>query len=498
MNTNQLRQKILDLAIRGKLVPQDPNDEPASVLLERIRIEKEQLIKEGKIKYNKKDSNVFRSDDKQHYGQLPKGWEWVTVETISSVIQYGLSNSAEINGNYKLLRITDIQDNHVNWNTVPFTTISREQAKNYILEVGDIVFARTGATVGKSYMISEMSDITVFASYLIRVKIIGAYPKFIKYFFECNLYWEQITDKSVGIGQPNVNGTKLKELFLPLPPLEEQKRIVIALDSVISTINEIDNHKKNLTDVAMLLKQKILSLAINGKLVPQDPEDEPASLLLERIRIERENLIKTGRIKREKSNPAIVKSDDNSYYTRLPKNWVKVQIGEIHDIIRGITFPAMAKQNLITNGTVACATTGSIQKEYNSHADVYISEEYVKNNNQWLLNNDIIMSTANSRELVGKACLWKGKKRKTFGGFLTVLRATKYILPVYSFYVLQHLWLNGIFIEVATQTTNIANINNNILSYIAIPLPPLAEQHRIVTAIDTAFEQLDCIVKALV
>ena len=152
MDTKKLRQKILDLAIHGKLVPQDPNDEPASVLLERIRAEKERLIKEGKIKKSK----ASKTSDTPHYEnvpfEIPSSWVWTTVNAIAKSILYGVSESAKTCGKYKLLRITDIQNNNVQWDTVPYTDFDTNKAESYLLNDGDILFARTGATVGKSYL----------------------------------------------------------------------------------------------------------------------------------------------------------------------------------------------------------------------------------------------------------------------------------------------------------------------------------------------------------
>ncbi|WP_353852889.1 restriction endonuclease subunit S [Dehalobacter restrictus] len=233
------KSKILSLAIRGKLVAQDPNDEPASALLERIRTERENLIKVGKIKRDKSDSVILRGDDNSYYDELPQSWELATLGTLSTTIQYGLSNAAEEAGSHRLLRITDIQDNRVVWSDVPFTTITDRQAEEFSLKLNDIVFARTGATVGKSYLISELVEPSVFASYLIRVQVIGVFPKFVKRFFECSFYWTQIVDKSVGIGQPNVNGTKLRDLILPIPPLAEQRRIVAAIESAFAELDNI-------------------------------------------------------------------------------------------------------------------------------------------------------------------------------------------------------------------------------------------------------------------
>ena len=252
------KSKILDLAIRGKLVPQNPDDEPASVLLDRIRAEKEELIKQGKIKRDKKESVIFRGDDNSYYEkigdtvtcideelpfELPDGWQWIRLGNISISIQYGLSNSAESQGSHRLLRITDIQNGRVCWDTVPFTTVDNPNA--YLLKESDIVFARTGATVGKSFLIQEMPYDSVFASYLIRIRLSDYIsPLFLYQFFNSQSYWEQITDKSVGVGQPNCNGTSLKELFIPIPPISEQKKIA---DSVQKYINILEDIEKSLS-----------------------------------------------------------------------------------------------------------------------------------------------------------------------------------------------------------------------------------------------------------
>lgn len=308
---------------------------------------------------------------------------------------------------------------------------------------------------------------------------------------------EDIRSRASGTTFKEISGTEFGNTIVGIPPLAEQRRIVTAIESAFAVIDEIERNKSDLQSAVAAAKSKILSLAIRGKLVPQDLDDDPASVLLERIRTEKESLIKTGKIKGDKNNSAIVRGDDNSYYQELPESWEQVFIGETHSIIRGITFPATAKQKSCADGVVSCVTTGSVQSKYNSLADVFIPECYVRNSAQWLKYNDIIMSSANSRELVGKTCLWKEHTRKTFGGFLTVVRASKHIFPTYSFFVLQYLWKSGAFIDSSTQTTNIANINNSILASTSFPLPSLAEQRRIVAAIETAFEQLDNIAAML-
>ena len=211
MDTKKLRQKILDLAIRGKLVPQDPNDEPASVLLERIQAEKEQLIKNGEIKRSKKSASSDTYPYENVPFEIPESWVWTTIGDISLSILYGVSESAKSEGKYKLLRITDIQNNKVNWDTVPYSDFE-DNVQNYILEEGDILFARTGATVGKSYLVNKISISSIYASYLIRVKSSKlVLPAYVKFFFESGFYWEQISMNAVGVGQPNVNGTSLAD-----------------------------------------------------------------------------------------------------------------------------------------------------------------------------------------------------------------------------------------------------------------------------------------------
>ena len=310
MDTKQLRQKILDLAIRGKLVPQDPNDEPASVLLERVKAEKERLIAEGKIKRSKKSAT---SSDKPHYPfEIPDSWEWTTIGEIASTILYGVSESAKESGKFKLLRITDIQNNRVNWQTVPFTNYDEIKAAAYLLKDGDILFARTGATVGKSYLVEGLSEPSIYASYLIRVQTSTAIiPTYTKFFFESGFYWEQISLNSVGVGQPNVNGTTLASLLMPIPPYQEQKRIVEESKKWLSVIDGLDIELEGLVKSIDVIKSKILDLAINGKLVQQDPADEPAADLLKRV------------------NPNAVVSTDKSHYQHLPQGWCVCKLEDI-------------------------------------------------------------------------------------------------------------------------------------------------------------------------
>ena len=248
----KLRNSILQEAIQGKLIPQNPNDEPAYVLLEKIQEEKERLIKEKKIKRNKNESYIFKENN--HFYEksgkkviditnelpfeIPGNWLWCKLENITSNIHYGYTASAQEVGNVKLLRITDIHENNVDWDSVPYCVISEDKLANYILKNRDIVMARTGGTIGKSYIINNLNKKAVFASYLIRIiPLENINENYLKQFFESPLFWNQLRDNTKGTGQPNVNAKSLKNLLIPLPPLIEQDKIVTKTEKIFSEIN---------------------------------------------------------------------------------------------------------------------------------------------------------------------------------------------------------------------------------------------------------------------
>ena len=242
----KLKKSILQYAIEGKLVKQDPNDEPASALLERIKIEKEKLIKEGKIKRDKNESYIYQGDDKNYYEkngvnsskigvpfEIPNSWCWVKSKMILRRIQYGFNGAGKDNGTYKLLRITDIQNNKVNWCTLPYCEIDIEAADDYQIQKDDIFITRTGGTIGKSFVLNEDKNNVVFAGYLIRFQLIDKQQiSYISKFLGSPLYWNQVADKTAGTGQPNINGVSLSNLFIPIPPTLEQKRIIVKLEII--------------------------------------------------------------------------------------------------------------------------------------------------------------------------------------------------------------------------------------------------------------------------
>ena len=221
---------------------------------------------------------------------LPDGWKSATVDKIAKRIHYGYTESAiEDEFGPKFLRITDIQNNSVNWDSVPYCRIDKVKQEQYLLKENDLVFARTGATVGKSFLIQGSIPDAVFASYLIRIVLeeeINA--KFVYTFFQSQSYWMQIHQSKVGSGQPNVNAKILSQITLPLPPLSEQQAIVSEVESRLSIADEVEKTVAAELKRAEQLRQSILKKAFSGGLVPQDPNDQPASVLLERIKVQKE------------------------------------------------------------------------------------------------------------------------------------------------------------------------------------------------------------------
>ena len=474
MDTKKLRQKILDLAIHGKLVPQDPNDEPASVLLERIRSEKERLIKEGKIKRSRKTTKTSGAAcDKQEVPfKVPSGWVWTIVDNIAPSILYGINESAKTTGKYKLLRITDIQENYVNWNYVPFTDYDEDKAKSYLLKDGDIVFARTGATVGKSYLVEGINQETLYASYLIRVQP-SKYilTKYVKLFFESNYYWEQIKLNSVGIGQPNVNGTILGKLNIPIPPFTEQQRIVEEIERWFKLIDIIEQGKTDLQSTIKQAKNKILDLAIHGKLVPQDPNDEPASELLKRI------------------NPKAEITCDNGHYPKLPKGWCLCKLKNISLIITGST---PSKSNSAYYG-------GKIPfyKPADLDAGRFVdsSAEYLSEAGKAISRVVPIGSTA-------VCCIGSiGKvgyliKEGTTNQQINCVIPSEAVDSVFLYYLCTSPLFYQELITLSSAVT-ISIINKSKMENIIVPLPPIEEQKRIVSKIEDLFGFIKTIEESL-
>ena len=307
MNTKALRQKILDLAIHGKLVPQDPNDEPASVLLERIRAEKERLIKEGKIKRPKKTK---ATSDKPHYPyELPKGWAWTTLGEIGNW-QSGATPSRlrkdYYGGNIPWLKTGDLNDGYISDIPEYITETALKETSVKLNPKDSVLIAMYGATIGKvgilSFPATTNQACCACTDYLVK-------KMYLFYFLLANR--ENFIAMGGGGAQPNISKEKIVSTLIPLPPMQEQIRIVEGIEHWFSLVDCIEENKDNLQKTIKEAKSKILTLAIHGKLVPQDPTDEPAAELLKRI------------------NPKAEITCDNGHYQKLPDGWAICQLDSI-------------------------------------------------------------------------------------------------------------------------------------------------------------------------
>ena len=336
MDTKALRQKVLDLAIRGKLVPQDPNDEPASVLLERIRQQKQQMVKEGKLKAKdiKNDTVIFVGEDNLHYEKfadgsvkciedeipfdLPDGWAWCRVRDVASVkggkrIPKGMSFSPSKTA-HAYIRVTDMKNHSVNTDDLKF--ISEDvfsQIKSYTISKDDLYVTIAG-TIGVTGEVPAELDGMNLTENAVKVTAIQINKTYLCMVLQSEFVQQQFQDKTHQVAMPKLALERILSTLIPICSMEIQSDIVSKFREMDSLINQIENEKEVLAEVVSIAKAKILDLAIRGQLVPQDPNDEPASALLERIRAEKEKLIKAGKLKRDHKESVIFKGEDNSYY----------------------------------------------------------------------------------------------------------------------------------------------------------------------------------------
>lgn len=396
---------------------------------------------------------------KSHYPkevpfEVPMGWVWTEIAEIASSISYGVSESAKTSGKYRLLRITDIQNGKVSWESVPFTDYPEEKAKSFELSDGDILFARTGATVGKSYLVESAPNNAIYASYLIRIQYSNFISsQYIKYFFESGYYWEQISSSSVGVGQPNVNGSSLGKLKLPLPPAEEQKRITIEAQKWISIIDELENESKYLNDNIAAAQLKILDLAIRGKLAPQDPSDESAIELLKRI------------------NPAFQASDNLHYEGTLPSGWTLCSLEDVLDyeqpqayIVSSTDYSDDYNTPVLTPGkSFVLGYTNEVSGICN-HLPVIIFDDFTTESKYVDFPFKVKSSAIKILHIRGEINL------RYVALFMSI---TRFASDTHKRY-----WISE-------------------YSKIPIPIPPLLEQGRIVSAIQLLFKQLDNLITSI-
>ena len=511
MNAQQLKNSILQLAVQGKLVPQDPNDEPASALIERIRAEKERLIKEKKIKPDKNPSYIFRGSDNLPYEKvgknepvciaeevpfdIPDSWEWVRLGNISIINGgYAFKSTDYTSDGTRVIRISDFNENgFVNKSIVRHKF--DDALQDFLIEKGNIILCMTGGTVGKSYFVKEIPEPMMTNQRVATIKLLKAIEDYINLVVLSPITQKVIQD-SKNSTNDNISMDTIKGFFIPLPPLQEQQRIVDKLKELEPYINDYDKAYEKIeklnTDFPDLLKKSILQEAVQGKLVPQDPTEEPASVLMEQIRKEKEQLIKDKKIKKDKNESYIFRRD-NSHYEKIgteerciddeipfdiPDSWVWTRLSNI-----------VYNNGQKTPDKDFCyIDIGSIN---NQEQQLGINENIIKPENapsrarKIVKYGDIIYSTV--RPYLHNMCIID----KTFSmepiastGF-AVMSCYKGIFNKFLFYYL----LAPDFDNYANHTDNAKGvaypaINDERLYNALIPVPPYQEQIRIVDKLE--------------
>lgn len=471
MDTKALRQKILDLAIHGKLVPQDPNDEPASVLLERIKAEKERLIKEGKIKRSKKSA---KTSDTPHYEnvpfEVPESWVWTTLGEVGTWQSGGTpsrSNKTYYGGNIPWLKTGDLNDGLIS--DIP-ESITEEAVANSSAKInptGSVLIAMYGATIGKLGILTFPATTNQACCACIEF---NAIIQLYLFYFLLSQRNEFIA-KGGGGAQPNISKEIIVNTFIPLPPLSEQQHIVMEIEKWFALIDQIEQSKVNLQTIIKQTKSKILDLAIHGKLVPQDPNDEPAIELLKRI------------------NPDFTPCDNGhseKFPYEIPESWVWCSHNSILDISGG----AQPSKNYFEN------------KPKPNYIRLYQIRDYGESPVPVYIPINLASKQAKKGDIL--LARYGGSLGKVFhaeqGAYnvamaKVIFKFENLIYKEFAYYYYLSDLYQGKLKEISR--TAQAGFNSTDFNDMYFPLPPLAEQQRIVQKIEELFSVFNNIQKAL-
>ena len=466
MDTKKLRQKILDLAIHGKLVPQDPNDEPASVLLERIKAEKERLIKEGKIKRSKKSA---KTSDTPHYENVPfdvpEGWVWTTLGEVGTWQSGGTpsrSNKTYYGGNIPWLKTGELNDGLISYIPESITEEAVANSSAKINPTGSVLIAMYGATIGKLGILTFPATTNQACCACIEF---NAIIQLYLFYFLLSQRNEFIA-KGGGGAQPNISKEIIVNTFIPLPPLSEQQRIVMEIEKWFALIDQVEHGKSDLQTVIKQAKSKILDLAIHGKLVQQNPNDEPAIELLKRM------------------NPDFTPCDNGHY----PIGWIKTILGELFSHNTGKALNSSNKEGIF--------------KDYLTTSNVYWNKfDFTVIKQMPFKEGELDKCTVTKGDLlvceggdIGRSAIWNYDYDICIQNHIHRLRPKIDLCVPFYYYTFAYLKENNL---IGGKGIGLLGLSSNALHKIELPLPPLAEQQRIVQKIEELFSVLDNIQKAI-
>ena len=524
MNAKQLKNSILQWAIQGKLVPQDPNDEPASVLLEKIRIEKARLIKEGKIKKDKNESFIFRGDDNSYYEkivatgevkcindeipfEIPQGWEWCRLSLLIYPPKYGTSKKSVPSGLLPVLRMGNIQDGEIVFDKLVYSN-DLDDNKKLLLQYGDLLFNRTNSAelVGKTAIFRGQRN-AIFAGYLILLRPIFINSEYLNLLLNTPYARDYCNEvKTIGVQQCNINAEKISNLLIPVPNLHETVAIVEKVKNIALPIikyGEFYQKLKHLNrELPIIIRKSILQEAILGKLVPQIAEEGTARELLEQIKTEKEKLVREGKLKKSALTDSVIfRGDDNKYYEQVgkkclditeqipfetPKNWVWTRLSHIANIYTGNSISETEKKSKFTD-VIGRYYIGTKDVDFNNRIiydnGIAIPKQY-EPDFRLAPNNSILMciegGSAGRKIAILNQDVCFGNKLCCFSPFVGIGKYMYYYLQSPSFFELFNLNKTGI----------IGGVSIAKVKEILIPLPPIKEQQRIVAQIEKLFEQL--------
>ena len=486
MNTKALRQKVLDLAIHGKLVPQNPNDESATVLLEKIRAEKAEKIKKGELKADKKDSFIFVGSDKRHYEQfadgtvkdiedeipfeVPDGWAWCRLGELF----YHTTGKALKKSNNKGSLRKYITTSNLYWNKFDFTEVREmyftdNELEKCTIKKGDLILCN-GGDVGRAAIWNYNEDIC-YQNHVsrLRPKIEGINNSL--YLYLLMFYKEQGMLNGKGVGITSLSANDLLSAIFPLPPLNEQNSIVTSIENIFEQIEHLDQEKSDLQTIIKQTKSKILDLAIHGKLVPQDPNDEPAEELLKRIATS--------------DNRPYKKIDEDEALFDIPESWSWCTLGEIYTHTTG---KALKKTN--NKGTLRKYITTS-NLYWNSFDFTEVREMYFTDDELekcTIKKGDLILCNGGD---VGRAAIWNYDYDICYQNHVSRLRPkNKNINNSFFLYVIMIYKQQGIL---NGKGVGIISLSASDLLSAVVPLPPYSEQNRIVEKIECLYGNLTII-----
>ncbi|NQO34185.1 restriction endonuclease subunit S [Streptococcus suis] len=515
MTPEQLKASILQRAMEGKLVPQDPNDEPASELLKRIKEEKEKLISEGKVKRDKKETEFFRGDDGKPYEKLadgtvkkvevpyeiPDSWEWVRLRNLGIITSGGTPKSSE----------PSYYGGDIIWITP--ADLGKQQ-KNKLFTTSSKTITELGLQKSTAQLISKHSIVYSSRAPIGHINIVNddfttnqgcksVTPLLANLDF---LYWvlqfrtKDIILRSSGTTFKEISASGFGETLLPLPPIAEQKRIVAQIEHALEKVEVYAESYKKLQELDKAfpdkLKKSILQYAMQGKLVPQDPNDEPVEVLLEKIKAEKQKLYEEGKLKKKDLGELVLtKGDDSSPYGKIPKNWVFLTIKDVFSITTGLSYKktdlAITKNGvrIIRGGNINPLSFKILDNDY------YIDPKFITSETVYLKRNQLLTPVSTSLEHIGKfARIDKDYPNTAAGGF--VFQLTPFVSSdVLSKYLLFSL-SSPIFYEQLKSITKLSgqalyNIPKTKLNELLVPLAPETEQKRISQRVEQLFEKVN-------